>query len=298
MSVSLLKRRSDNGGRTEVSCSLRSLQIVSGPTRQTIWTHRHEGEANWEYLDIEEEKVPETDLSESDLTTEQESGVRKVLREEADVFARSDDDVGCTPDLEMDIQPTDDVPVQKTYVSIPRPLYKEAKEYLCDLIHRGRIINSSPIVCVRKKDSTLRLCVDFRELNQKAVRNWQPLTKIQDMLDSLGGNQRFSLLDQGKAYHQGFIVEVAVHLLRSSHIGEYMRGWESHSVWATLLQCSRNTWTSVSPTWEMKSAIPTWMTSWFIALHLKDFQPVLHRLKAKGIKIKHRKCEIFRKEVR
>ena len=56
-----------------------------------------------------------------------------------------------------------------------------------------------------QKRWTLRLCIDYRQLNSKTVRDSHPLPRVQDALESLGGNQWFSLLDKGKAYHQGFV---------------------------------------------------------------------------------------------
>ena len=72
-------------------------------------------------------------------------------------------------------------------------------------IQKSRSAYSSPVVCVWKKDGTLRLCIDYRQLNLKTIRDSHPLPRVQDNLESLGGNQWFSLLDQGKAYHQGFV---------------------------------------------------------------------------------------------
>ena len=63
------------------------------------------------------------------------------------------------------------------------------------------------MVCVRKKDRSLRLCIDHRELNKKAYPERQPIPRIQDILNGLGGNKWFTVLDQGKAYHQGFMAE-------------------------------------------------------------------------------------------
>ncbi|KAL9956082.1 hypothetical protein ACROYT_G037505 [Oculina patagonica] len=71
---------------------------------------------------------------------------------------------------------------------------------------------SSPVVCVRKKDGSLRLCVDYSQLNSKTEDDRQPIPCIQDILNSLSGNTYFSVLDQGKAYHQGFVVEEHRHL--------------------------------------------------------------------------------------
>ena len=142
--------------------------------------------------------------------------VRKMLVEEAESFSKTDDDVGRAEELQVDINLTDSVPVQRTYTAIPRPLYAEIKQYVEDLLNRGWIQKSksaysSPVVCVRKKDESLRLCVEYRELNSKAVRDSHLLPRIQDALESLGGNQWFSLLDQGKAYHQGFVSSPSRH---------------------------------------------------------------------------------------
>ena len=56
-----------------------------------------------------------------------------------------------------------------------------------------------------KKDQSLRLCVNFRALNKKTRPDRHPIPRIQEMLDNLKGNSWFSVLDQGKAHHQGFM---------------------------------------------------------------------------------------------
>ncbi|KAI3375428.1 hypothetical protein L3Q82_021914 [Scortum barcoo] len=106
----------------------------------------------------------------------------------------------------------DDTPVQKAYASIPKPLYREVKEYIQELLVKGWVVKSqspyaAPVICVRKKDGSLRLCIDYRLLNNKTVPDRHPLPRIQDLTDSLGGYSWFSILDQGKVYHQGFIAE-------------------------------------------------------------------------------------------
>ena len=83
------------------------------------------------------------------------------LLEEADAFEQNDDDIGSIADLQMNIQLNDTTPVQKNYVAVPRPLYPEVKAYIEDLLNRNFIRKSksaysSPVVCVRKKDQSLR----------------------------------------------------------------------------------------------------------------------------------------------
>jgi hypothetical protein len=59
-----------------------------------------------------------------------------------------------------------------------------------------------PIVCVQKKDKTLRVCIDFRQVNKDIVFDAYPLHRIDDQLESMAGSQVFSTLDLTKGYHQ------------------------------------------------------------------------------------------------
>ena len=60
----------------------------------------------------------------------------------------------------------------------------------------------SPVVAVREKDGTMRLCCDYRKLNANIVPGRHPLLRAQHIINGLGGNQYFTLLYQSKAYHQ------------------------------------------------------------------------------------------------
>ena len=91
------------------------------------------------------------------------------------------------------------------------------KQYVEDLLNREWVRKplsaySSPVVCVRKRDGSLRLCVDFRELNRRTVPDRHPLPRVQTTIENLGGNKWSSLLDQGKAYHQGFVNPESQHM--------------------------------------------------------------------------------------
>ena len=137
-----------------------------------------------------------------------------LLISEQDSFAKNDSDVGSISDLQLNIKLRDEIQVQKNYVAILKPLYPEVKSYIEDLLNRNFIRKStspysSPVVCIRKKDKSLHLCVDYRALNQKTIPDYHPIPRIQEALDSLGGNTWFSVLDQGKAYHQGYMSEAS-----------------------------------------------------------------------------------------
>nr|XP_029131621.1 uncharacterized protein LOC109976004 isoform X2 [Labrus bergylta]XP_029131685.1 uncharacterized protein LOC109976275 isoform X2 [Labrus bergylta]XP_029131751.1 uncharacterized protein LOC109976603 isoform X2 [Labrus bergylta]XP_029132059.1 uncharacterized protein LOC109978500 isoform X2 [Labrus bergylta]XP_029138609.1 uncharacterized protein LOC110004405 isoform X2 [Labrus bergylta] len=138
----------------------------------------------------------------SHLSEPEKEIAHQMLREESASFSKTDDDIGCIEKLQLSISLKDTEPVAKTYLSVPKPLYREMKDYLHDLIAQGWVEKSnspyaSPVVCVRKKDGTLRLCIDFREVNKKTLPDRQPIPRVQDIMDGLGGNSWFSLLDQG-----------------------------------------------------------------------------------------------------
>ena len=64
---------------------------------------------------------------------------------------------------------------------------------------------------VKKKDGTLRLCIDYRQLNKLIVKNKNLLPRIDDLFDQLKGASIFSKIDLRSGYHQSRIKNVDVH---------------------------------------------------------------------------------------
>ena len=175
-----------------------------------------ENEANIAKVEVAEtgsaEKwQPKADLSH--LPEGQRREIEQLLFEECEVFAKNDTDIGDISEFQMSIHLTDEIPVNQSYRHLPRKLYEDVKNYLNDLIVNGWIQESSspyasPIVCVRKKDNSLRLCVDYRKLNLKTIPDRQPIPRVQDLLDGLYGQRLFTTLDMAKAYHQGYVKDI------------------------------------------------------------------------------------------
>ncbi|WCJ39071.1 Transposon Tf2-6 polyprotein [Euphorbia peplus] len=139
-----------------------------------------------------------------------------IVREFPDVFP--DDLPGLPPDREIefsiDIQPGIAPISQAPYRMAPAEL-KELKVQLQELLDKGLIRPSvspwgAPVLFVKKKDGSMRLCIDYRQLNKVTIRNRYPLPRIDDLFDQLQGAKVFSKIDLRSGYYQLKIKEMDV----------------------------------------------------------------------------------------
>ena len=136
-----------------------------------------------------------------------ELGQVPVVCEYPDVFPEElpgippDREVEFDIDLLLGTQPISIPP----YRMAPTKL-NELREQLKDLLDKGFIRPScspwgAPVLFVKKKDGSLCLCVDYRQLNKVTVKNKYPLPRIDDLFDQLQGSQCFSKIDLRVGYH-------------------------------------------------------------------------------------------------
>lgn len=79
------------------------------------------------------------------------------------------------------------------------------------IIRKSKSPFASNVVLVKKKDGTLRMCVDYRMLNKRTIKDSYALPRIEDILDTLSGSKFFSVLDMKSGYHQVEIEEAHKH---------------------------------------------------------------------------------------
>lgn len=141
-----------------------------------------------------------------EITTREQQQCRELITEFSDIFSKSDTDVGTTDRVKHRIDLEDTTPKQR-YKRIPSSVIEEIRTHLQELLASGVIRPShSPfsfnVVLLRKHDGALRLCVDYRQLNSRTIKDNYALPRIDDILDSLSGNKYFTVLDMKSGYHQ------------------------------------------------------------------------------------------------
>jgi hypothetical protein len=117
---------------------------------------------------------------------------------------------GMPPDRDIEfiieLQPST-APISKRPYRMPPNELAELKIQLQDLLDKGFIRPSAspwgcPALFVKKKDNSLRLCVDYRPLNAVTIKNKYPLSRIDILFDQLAGAKIFSKIDLRSGYHQ------------------------------------------------------------------------------------------------
>jgi hypothetical protein len=143
--------------------------------------------------------------------------VEKVLQEYKDIFPKklpAGLPFKRNVDHKIEVEPGQEPPCRTPY-RLSQPEMDELKKQLDQLLEDGHIRPSvspygAPILFVRKKDGSLRMCIDYRGLNKITIKNRYPLPRIDDLLDRLHGAKYFSKLDLMSGYYQVRIDEADV----------------------------------------------------------------------------------------
>ena len=154
-----------------------------------------------------------------------------IVKEFPDVFL--DDISGLPPDREVEftidlIPGTEPISIPPYRMS-PAEL-RELKSQLEELLSKGFIRPSispwgAPVLFVKKKDGSLRLCIDYRKLNRVTIRNQYPLLKIDELFDQIQGSRVYFKIDLRLGYHQLKVQERMFLRLHSGHATDIMSFW-------------------------------------------------------------------------
>ena len=135
-----------------------------------------------------------------------------IVKEYDDVFESL---IGLPPDradpFTIELEPGTK-PISKAPYRMAPAEMAELKKQLDELMEKGFVRPSSspwgaPVLFVKKKDGSFRLCIDYRGINRVTVKNKYPLPRIDELLDQLRGATCFSKIDLASGYHQIPIAE-------------------------------------------------------------------------------------------
>ncbi|GJQ89630.1 putative reverse transcriptase domain-containing protein [Tanacetum coccineum] len=145
--------------------------------------------------------------------TEDKSGEKRledvpIVRDFPKVFLEELSSLTPTRQLEFQISLMPGAaPVARAPYRLAPSEMKELSGQLQELSDKGFIRPSSspwgaPVLFVKKKDGSFRMCIDYRELNKLTVKNRYPLPRIDDLFDQLQGSSVYSKIDLRSGYHQ------------------------------------------------------------------------------------------------
>nr|GFA31873.1 putative reverse transcriptase domain-containing protein [Tanacetum cinerariifolium] len=164
---------------------------------------------NGDILEVHKER-PERNLKQLKTMKVNKSKLEDipVVREFPDVFPK--DLSGLPPSRKIEFRIDliyGAMPIAKSPYRLAPTEMQELANQLKEFQDKGFIRPSSspwgaPVLFVKKKDGSFRMCIDYRELNKLTIKNRYPLPRIDDLFDQLQGSRYFSKIDLQSGYHQ------------------------------------------------------------------------------------------------
>ena len=244
-----------------------------------------------------------------DWPTEQAEKARGLLKEYHDIFFLEKQDMGQTKAAEHKIvlKDPDTSPFKERFRRIPPPQLDEVREHLKLMLDAGVIRPSnSPwcnaVVLVRKKDGSLRFCIDFKKLNSLTVKDSHPLPHICEMLESLAGAAHYSMFDmnsgfwqvpmspESKQYAAFTLGSMGLHECESMPFGLC-------NAPPTFQRLMQNCLGELNLTYCLIYLDDVIVFSHTEEEHLERMCVIFDRLREHGLKLKPSKCEVFKMEI-
>ena len=191
---------SDKPARIEKGTTIAGLETLTPLSCNSTETKNLQNEG----VDVIEEMLSRVDDSVPESTRQ---SLRQLLHRYSSVFSRNELDLGWTNIVTHSIDTGDSKPFRQPLRRYP-PVHLEAMDqHLVDMQKQGIIEPArspwaSNIVLARKKDGSLRCCIDYRQLNSVTRKDAYPLPRTDACLDAMSGTCWFSTFDMRSSYHQ------------------------------------------------------------------------------------------------
>ncbi|CAJ0590927.1 unnamed protein product [Cylicocyclus nassatus] len=151
---------------------------------------------------------PGVDLSKAEVSEQEREQLRAFFHSFRDRISHSSYDLGSYDTDMIHIKTTTETPPTRFRPTrIPVKFQKELDDHINKLLRAGRIKESDTpwvhnTVLVKKRDGSLRVCLDFRPLNAITIPDHYPLPRIEDILTKIAGNKYYTSLDLASGYMQ------------------------------------------------------------------------------------------------
>ena len=243
-----------------------------------------------------------TDLSVPEIHKDR---VQRLIRENSDLFADKDTELGRTDIIGMRVDTGDHPPIRLKPYKTPFALRGIVDKQINDMLDAGVIWPSHspwsfPVVLAKKKDGSKRFCVDFRRLNSITTKHNWPMPTIDDFLPTLGKSKYFSTCDLRSGYWQ---VKMAPGDKQKTAFICH-KGLFEFNVMPFGLSCAPGIFC------ELMSVVLEGLESFASAYmddvlifsetiedHVKHISMVFDRLRKAGLRLKRSKCDFFKKEL-
>ena len=241
-----------------------------------------------------------------ELLPEEKDKFFGLLKEYEDCFMTEEKSLGQTSIVKHHIHTGNSAPIKQRPRREPLGMKDAVKEEIEKMMNKGIIEPStsawaSPIVLVRKKDGSIRFCIDYRKLNDVTSKDAYPLPRIEDNLDALKGAKFFSTLDLASGYWQ---VEMAPEdKAKTAFCTKY--GLFQFNVMPFGLCNAPSTFERLMETvlrgmqWERAVLYldDIIIFSENVEEHLERLKEIFQRLKAANLMLKPSKCHFFKQQV-
>ena len=233
----------------------------------------------------------------------------RLLLEFHYIFSLEPNEIGCTDATEHTIELLKDEPFKERFRCIvPPPLVvEEVRRHIQEMLDGGAIQPSqSPwcnaMVLVRKKDGSLRFCIDFRHLNQMTKKDAFPLPRMQETMESMVAACHFSCMDLKSGFWQVKMAEKSRQYTAFTvgSMGVYEFLWMPYGLCnapATFQRLMQNCLGELNLSYALIYLDNVIVYSRTEEEHLTRLRAVFERFLESGLKLKPSKCHFFHTEI-
>ena len=241
------------------------------------------------------------------ISEDQKMQLENLLIKYQGCFSKTSEDMGLTDRAEHRIDTGNSRPIKQAPRRIPLAKMQDVNREIKEMLAKGVIEESdspwsSPIVLVKKKDNSIRFCIDYRRVNEVTIKDSHPIPRIESILDALSGSKFYSTIDLKSGYWQVKVAEedkpkTAFSIPGGGHWNFTVMPFGLCNAGATFQRLMEKVLSHLS--WEicMVYLDDIIVLAPDFSQHLENLDKVFGRLKEANLKINPKKCKLFQREV-